>query len=115
MLLNIGQSELAVGFENSSGTEDYNAYLARNAVDKLLALAEALGCLPVQCPEQGEWGYPSIDLDALRGSGRFPPTKKIEGLDTGRPCLGNVQNRKASLSWWRASLLRSEAGRCLQK
>jgi hypothetical protein len=34
-------------------------------VDKLLALAESLGVLPVQTPEQGRWGYSSIDIGAL--------------------------------------------------
>lgn len=66
MLLNVCQSPLAVGFENGGGAPAWNSYLALNAIDKFLALAEALGCLPVQCPEQGEWGYESIDLDDLR-------------------------------------------------
>lgn len=65
ILLNVCRTPLIYGFEASSTTE-FNRNLSLNVVDKLLALAEALGCMPVQCPEQGEWGYESIDIDNLR-------------------------------------------------
>lgn len=66
ILLNVCRSPLVVGFEASAGSPFLNRQLALNVTDKLLALAEAIGCLPVQCPEQGEWGYETIDLDDLR-------------------------------------------------
>ena len=34
-------------------------------VDRMIALGEALGCQPVQCPEQGHWGYKDLDLVSL--------------------------------------------------
>jgi hypothetical protein len=34
-------------------------------VDKLLALAESIGILPAQTPEQGHWGYSGLDIAAL--------------------------------------------------
>lgn len=66
MLLNIYQTPLAVGFENGGGDPSWNLYLKMNATDKFLALAEALGCISVQCPEQGEWGYDKVDFEDIR-------------------------------------------------
>ena len=68
MLLNVCDTPgLVVGFENSikNASSDHRRFLCLNAVDKLLALGEALGCIPVQCPEQGVWGYQNLDIDHL--------------------------------------------------
>jgi putative sugar O-methyltransferase len=65
-LLNVCNTPLAIGFENSIlNSKAHQHFLELNVVDKFLALAESLGCLPVQCPEQGKWGYQSIDVDNL--------------------------------------------------
>lgn len=70
-LLHVCGGPLAVGFMNYKHYTDLIAnprarsYEARHFVDKLLSLSEALGCQPVQCPEQGQWGYPALDLPAL--------------------------------------------------
>lgn len=65
-LLNACNTPLAIGFENTIlGSNDHKQFLELNVVDKFLALAESLGCLSVQCPEQGKWGYRSLDVDNL--------------------------------------------------
>lgn len=65
-LLNVCNTPLAIGFENSIlGSKDHKQFLELNVVDKFLALGESLGCLPAQCPEQGKWGYRSLDVDNL--------------------------------------------------
>jgi putative sugar O-methyltransferase len=65
-LSNVCNTPLAIGFENSiSGSKDHKQFLELNVVDKFLALGESLGCLPVQCPEQGKWGYRSLQVDNL--------------------------------------------------
>jgi putative sugar O-methyltransferase len=65
-LLNVCNSPLIIGFENTIlGSRDHKQFLELNVVDKLLALGESLGCLPVQCPEQGKWGYRSLNVDNL--------------------------------------------------
>ena len=58
-LLKVGESPLVVGylhFEPFDRIRDFEAAKQREArqfADKLLALAEALGCKPMQCVEQG--------------------------------------------------------------
>jgi hypothetical protein len=65
-LLNVCNTPLAIGFENSTlASKDHKLFLELNVIDKFLALAESLGCLPVQCPEQGTWGYRSLEVDTL--------------------------------------------------
>jgi putative sugar O-methyltransferase len=65
-LLNVCNTPLAIGFENSIlESKDHKQFLELNVVDKFLALGESLGCLPVQCPEQGKWGYRSLHVDNL--------------------------------------------------
>ena len=65
-LLNACNTSLAIGFENTIlGSKDHKQFLELNVVDKFLALGESLGCLPVQCPEQGKWGYRSLHVDDL--------------------------------------------------
>ena len=65
-LLNVCNTPLAIGFENTIlGSNDHKQFLKLNVVDKFLALGESLGCLPFQCPEQGKWGYRTLDVDDL--------------------------------------------------
>jgi putative sugar O-methyltransferase len=65
-LLNVCNTPLATGFENSVlNSKDHKQFLELNVVDKFLALAESLGCLPAQCPEGGKWGYRSLHVDNL--------------------------------------------------
>jgi len=66
MFLNICNTPLVVGFENSvNAPAEHIRFLSLNVVDKYLALGHALGCIPTQCPEQGAWGYKDLNLDAL--------------------------------------------------
>lgn len=68
MMLNVCNTPgLTVGFENSvpNATEEYKQFLSLNLVDKLIALGESLGCIPVQCPEQGMWGYEKLNVNEL--------------------------------------------------
>jgi hypothetical protein len=66
-LLNACNTPLAIGFENTilGAPKDHQQFLQLNVIDKLIALADSLGCLSVQCPEQGKWGYRSLDVDQI--------------------------------------------------
>lgn len=65
-LLNMCNTPLVIGFENTIlGSKDHQQFLQLNVIDKLMALADALGCTTVQCPEQGPWGYRRLDVDGL--------------------------------------------------
>ncbi len=65
-LLNVCNSPLVMGFENNSlGGEDHTRFLKLNVVDKFLALAESLGVVTVQCPEQGPWGRQDFPVDEI--------------------------------------------------
>ena len=70
-LLHVWEGTLATGFKNSRHYADLVAnerartYEAQLFADKLLSLSDALGCTPVQCPEQGQWGYEHIDFAEL--------------------------------------------------
>jgi len=50
----------------------YRAYIARMAKDKLVSLAEAVGAIPCENPEQGSWGRNSLISEMVLA-------KKIEG------------------------------------
>ena len=88
-LLKVGESPLVVGylhFEPFDRIRDFEAPKQREArqfADKLLALAEALGCKPMQCVEQGAWGYDAIDYEALLGA-----VAARAGFDTASPRAG---------------------------
>jgi hypothetical protein len=69
MLLDICNTSL-VPFERCmyraypyTATPEQECYLMMNVIDKYLALCEALGCMPVQDPEQGTWGYGYMNFD----------------------------------------------------
>jgi putative sugar O-methyltransferase len=70
MLLHVATGPLVVGYMNYEPydrlRDDAQARVreAKHFADKLLALSESLGCSPVQCVEQGAWGYTSIDFDS---------------------------------------------------
>lgn len=71
MLLTAATGPLVAGFMNYepfdrlSSKPDARLREAKHFVDKLLSLGESLGVAPVQCIEQGTFGYESVDIDLL--------------------------------------------------
>lgn len=62
-LCNMNKEDATIGtvqgkfeFERLNMSRSYRKYVARNAKDKLIGLAEAFGVLPVENPEQGSYG-----------------------------------------------------------
>lgn len=66
-LLNICRTGVVIGFANVHHYSfivtdpEKKAAESRYVIDTLLSLGNALGCLTVQCPEQGKWGYADLD------------------------------------------------------
>jgi putative sugar O-methyltransferase len=71
MLLTAATGPLVAGFMNYepfdrlSNKPEARFREAKHFVDKLLSLGESLGATPVQCIEQGVFGYESVDIDSL--------------------------------------------------
>ena len=71
MLRTVAVGPLVAGFMNIEPYErlkdkpHVRAIEAKHFADKLLSLSEALGVSTVQCIEQGEYGYKTLDLHAL--------------------------------------------------
>jgi len=71
MLLTAAAGPLVAGFMNYepfdrlSCKPEARLREAKHFVDKLLSLGESLGATPVQCIEQGAFGYESVDIDSL--------------------------------------------------
>jgi hypothetical protein len=54
------------GYDVLLRSEEHQASMAALYFDHLVSLAESLGCIPVQCPEQGDWsGNFHYDSDTL--------------------------------------------------
>lgn len=89
MLVNAATGPLVLGFMNY---EPYDRLVvkpearvreAKHFVDKLLALSESLGCSPVQCVEQGVYGYEMIDIQTVLAG-----VKAKVGFDISPPLAG---------------------------
>lgn len=89
MLLDVATGSLVVGYMNY---EPYDRLRASRVariregvqfVDKLLALSESLGCSPVQCPEQGVWGFDAVDVAET-----FAKIEARLGFDLAPPAAG---------------------------
>jgi hypothetical protein len=72
-LLTFCNTELVTCFENCLYRAEYydknnlsqTTYLIYNIIDKYLALGEAVGCLRMPNPEQGNWGYVNTKLNDI--------------------------------------------------
>ena len=89
MLRHVAVGSLVAGFMNIEPYERLKdkarvrAIEARHFADKLLSLSEALGLSPVQCIEQGEYGYKDLDLQALLAA-----LRERVGFDISPPAAG---------------------------
>ena len=88
----LGNTPFITGFEegpgywNVSGSnhDDMLTLHSVNFIDKLLSLGNALGVIPVQCPEQGMWGYP-VQYDLIDTQDLYRKVMDAVGFDAAPP------------------------------
>ena len=110
-----GISQGAVEFDRISRDASYRGYVALMAKDKLVALAEAVGALAVENPEQGAYGTnlqrdagELVDLIGTRLGFEITPPDVDGGLlklDTGRGLFGERDANAIYTAWLLAGQL----------